>query len=99
MNRFVAGVVAMALLLMVTIEARPVPGKSASADNMQGSYRFERNGWIYVHVEGPPERMGYQHGYLLAREIGDLLSVIKPMWMHMTDRDVDSIQRCHEAGG
>jgi len=87
MNRFVAGVVAMALLLMVTIEARPVPGKSASADNMQGSYRFERNGWIYVHVEGPPERMGYQHGYLLAREIGDLLSVIKPMWMHTTHRD------------
>ena len=87
MNRVFAGAVAVALLLMVTIEARPISGKSASADNMQGSYRFERNGWIYVHVEGPPERMGYQHGYLLAHEIADLLSVIKPMWMHTTHRD------------
>jgi len=87
MNRVFAGAAAVALLLMVTIEARPISGKSASADNMQGSYRFERNGWIYVHVEGPPERMGYQHGYLLAHEIADLLSVIKPMWMHTTHRD------------
>jgi hypothetical protein len=87
MNRLLTAAVAVALLLMMTIEARPISGKSASADNMQGSYRFERNGWIYVHVEGPPERMGYQHGYLLAQEIGDLLSVIKPMWMHTTHRD------------
>jgi hypothetical protein len=35
MNRIFAGAVAAALLLMVTIEARPAPGKSASADNMQ----------------------------------------------------------------
>ena len=22
-------------------------------DRLKGSYRFERNGWIYVHLEGP----------------------------------------------
>src|SRR5262249_18853234 len=40
--------------------------------DLKGSYRFERNGWIYVHLEGAPSRVGYQHGYLLAPEIGDL---------------------------
>ena len=43
-----------------------------------GSYRFERAGWIYVHLEGSPEQIGYQHGSLLAHEIADFLRVIKP---------------------
>ncbi len=86
MNRSFAGALAVALLLIVAIQIDPLSGKSGAVDNMQGSYRLERNGWIYVHVEGPPERLGYQHGYLLAQEIGDLLSVIKPMWLHTTHR-------------
>ena len=40
---------------------------------LDGSYRFERNGWIYVHLEGPPDRVGYQHGYHLSEEVSDLL--------------------------
>jgi hypothetical protein len=39
---------------------------------MQTSSRTENNGWIFVHLEGPPEVIGYQHGYLLADEILDL---------------------------
>jgi dipeptidyl aminopeptidase/acylaminoacyl peptidase len=40
----------------------------------QGSgYRFERNGWIYVHIEGEPEERGYQHGYLLAPELAEII--------------------------
>ena len=45
---------------------------------LRGSYRFERDGWIYVHLEGPPEQIGFQHGSLLANEIADFLRVIKP---------------------
>src|SRR5580704_3565902 len=30
------------------------------------AYRFERGGWIYVHLEGAPHDIGYQHGFLLA---------------------------------
>src|SRR5205085_6224843 len=26
-------------------------------DRMRGSYRFDRNGWIYVHLEGSPEQI------------------------------------------
>ena len=34
--------------------------------------RSEKNGWIIIHLEGSPEVIGYQHGYLLANEILDL---------------------------
>src|SRR5215471_6883003 len=56
-------------------------------DRTRGSYRFERNGWIYVHLEGSPEQIGYQHGKLLAKEIEDLLRVTKPFLQHETKRD------------
>src|SRR5713101_3845896 len=56
-------------------------------DRLKGSYRFESNGWIYVHLEGAPEQIGYQHGKLLAKEIDDLLRVLKPFLHHETKRD------------
>ena len=59
-----------------TPDQRPAKGQisgKGAADNarLKGAYRFDRNGWVYVHLEGSPERIGYQHGYLLAREIED----------------------------
>jgi hypothetical protein len=33
------------------------------------AYRYPRGGWLYVHIEGAPYERGYQHGYLLAKEI------------------------------
>jgi len=39
--------------------------------SLAGSFRKEVNGWIYVHVEGRPYQLGYQHGYLLADEIAN----------------------------
>ena len=59
----------------------------AEDDRLKGSYRFERNGWIYVHLEGAPEQIGYQHGRLLAKETEDLLRVLKPFLHHETKRD------------
>lgn len=58
-------------------------------DRLKGSYRLERNGWIYVHLEGSPEQIGYQHGKLLAKEIADLLRVTKPFLEHETRRKWD----------
>jgi hypothetical protein len=34
--------------------------------------RYEKDGWIFVHLEGTPEEIGYQHGNLLAAEIINL---------------------------
>jgi Phospholipase B len=53
---------------------------------MRGS-RADKNGWIFVHLEGSPPQVGYQHGYLLAPEIADLLGVCKPYLEKTTKRD------------
>ncbi len=39
--------------------------------------RQDRNGWVYLHIEGKPFARGFQHGYLLAKEIAESLRVDK----------------------
>ncbi len=38
------------------------------------AYRYPNGGWIYLHIEGKPYERGYQHGYLMAREIPEYLT-------------------------
>src|SRR5580698_7756798 len=38
------------------------------------AYRYPAAGWIYLHIEGKPYDRGYQHGYLMAREIPEYLA-------------------------
>jgi hypothetical protein len=62
--------------------------KTASTDpRLAKAYRFERGGWTYVHLEGSPEEIGFQHGYLLAPEIEDALKVVQLLDTHQTKRD------------
>jgi len=49
--------------------------------------RHEKNGWIYVHIEGTPRERGFQHGYLLAKEIKEALRVIRRVWEYRTATD------------
>jgi hypothetical protein len=49
--------------------------------------RFERGGWIYLHVEGEARERGFQHGYLLAREIADALRTTRVSWQHQSAMD------------
>lgn len=37
------------------------------------AYRYPSGGWIYLHIEGKPYERGYQHGYLMAREISQYI--------------------------
>jgi hypothetical protein len=48
-----------------------------SDPRLKGAYRLPpHNGWTFVHLEGSPAEIGFQHGYLLAPEIEDGLRVI-----------------------
>ena len=49
--------------------------------------RTEKNGWIRIHLEGSPDVIGFQHGYLLAGEIMDLRGAIEVRNLQMTGRD------------
>lgn len=63
-------------------------GRSAQSGDtrLARAYRFERGEWVYVHLEGPPENIGYQHGYLLAPEIADAFDAIKLIDTHTSER-------------
>src|SRR6266576_5920371 len=75
---------ALSITAIVLAQWKPT---RAEDDRLKGSYRFERNGWIYVHLEGSPDKIGYQHGSLLAQETQDLLRVLKPFLQHETKHD------------
>jgi hypothetical protein len=51
--------------------------KPKTHDPLAGSSREDKNGWIYVHLTGSPHDVGYQHGYLVAKEIDTLLKVFQ----------------------
>ena len=55
---------------------------------LKGSFRRpDRNGWVYVHLEGPPKQLGYQHGYLLAPEIEEDQKIIAMLLERDTKQD------------
>lgn len=51
------------------------------------SYRFQESGWTYVHLEGTPGQIGFQHGYLLARQIEDNVHVYAVEAPHLYKKD------------
>ena len=46
--------------------------------------RHERAGWTYLRIQGSPRERGFQHGYLLAREIADSLRVRSKVWEYQS---------------
>jgi hypothetical protein len=36
-------------------------------------YRYNIQGWVYIHIEGTPYERGYQYGSLAAPEIIDMI--------------------------
>lgn len=61
---------------------------SAPAASLKNSSRkAERNGWIYVHLEGSPAEIGFQNGFHLAREIKELQKILALELKHDTGKD------------
>ena len=79
-NRIVSWLVVLSL---VVIMAFSFSGCTATVDDAGGitqqgnGYRFDKNGWIYIHIEGTPHEMGFQHGYLVAPELEEILRSLK----------------------
>src|SRR5215472_8993682 len=73
-------------------------GKRSASTSAQDAilakaYRFENGVWIYVHLEGSPHDIGYQHGYLLAPEIGEAFAAVSLQMTHTTQRDWEFFRR------
>ncbi len=80
----------LSLLLMLGFTAAvPCFAKGPGNSSAAPGYRFQKGGWTYVHLEGTPAQIGFQHGSLLAAEIEDLVNVYKVETLHDTKRDWD----------
>src|SRR3984957_13261516 len=79
---FAAWIVGMGLTSMCTAQS----AQGASDPRLHKAYRFQRGGWTYVHLEGPPADIGFQHGYLLEPEIADAFAAIKLFDTHTRRR-------------
>ncbi|MEZ2336528.1 C45 family autoproteolytic acyltransferase/hydrolase [Mucilaginibacter sp. RCC_168] len=65
--------ITIALICSLLFSCKP---EAKPHDRMGKASRADKNGWIYLHIEGSPADMGYQHGYLLYKEIDTLLKVM-----------------------
>jgi hypothetical protein len=71
-------------LLADEVAAGPTPEQQQW---LAKAHRFERHGWIYVHLEGEAAARGFQAGYLLAPEIARGLSTSRVSWKHLSGMD------------
>jgi hypothetical protein len=46
--------------------------------------RHAKEGWVYLHCEGTPRVRGFQHGYLMAREIRESLRITRGVWEYQS---------------
>jgi hypothetical protein len=75
------------MLSTLTLIASVPAHSAAQTASKDPSYRVNHGGWAFVHLEGTPAEIGYQHGRLLSAEIEDLVKVIKLESTHATRRD------------
>lgn len=61
--------------------------QSGNETKLKGAYRFDRANWAFVHLEGSPSQIGFQHGSLLSKEIADAFEAVKYKDTHRTKRD------------
>jgi len=53
------------------------------------AYRYDKNGWIFLHIEGGPFERGFQRGYLTANEIDEFLHTLSYVRKFQTAKDLD----------
>jgi hypothetical protein len=88
LNQLVRGGIVAVALLVMTCAAHASGATAGQSDaRLQKAYRFQRGGWTYVHLEGSPAEVGFQHGYLLAPDIADAFEAIKLFDTRETQRD------------
>ena len=56
-------------------------------DRLSKASREDKNGWIYVHLEGSPSDIGFQHGQLLADQIDTSIQAVAWLFDHETHRN------------
>ena len=89
-----SGIMIRTAAFLVTLTLALSAAPSHRARDAQTDARLKKafrkppqNGWIYVHLEGSPSEIGFQHGYLLAAEIEDAKKTIALGLTHDSKKD------------
>jgi hypothetical protein len=77
-------IITCSALAIVLYSCSTAPDKK---DRLAKASREDKNGWIYLHAEGSPADIGYQHGYLLANDIDTSIQAVSFLLQHDTHRD------------
>ncbi len=80
------------IILLLSALLYPAWGQSQTANQLTNEQkawlskanRHEKNGWIYLHIEGSPEERGFQHGYLFSKEIKESIRILSEGWKYQT---------------
>jgi hypothetical protein len=82
--RLIRALAGVAFVFAIAYAARQPQADS----RLKGAFRKPaENGWTYVHLEGTPAEIGYQHGFLLAAEIADAQKVVALELKHDNKKD------------
>lgn len=53
------------------------------------AFRYDKNGWVYLHIEGKPFERGFQRGYLTANELSELKNTLAYLTKYDTGKEID----------
>lgn len=75
------------VILLICCLTVTASGMTHSPDGK--GYRFLKDGWTYLHIEGAPYERGYQHGYLMAPELAEVKNTLQYITYHDTGMELD----------
>lgn len=86
--------------LLVSCQKSPQDASLREKTHFDKGYRYEKNGWVFIHAEGKPYEIGLQQGYLLADRFKEAIRVYTYMSMQLTGMDysffVDQAVKLHK---
>jgi hypothetical protein len=77
----------LAALSIMTVISLAQGTKALTPEQQQllsAGHRSQKDGWTFVHVEGGARARGFQHGYLLAKEIKDAVRQTRKVWEYQS---------------
>ena len=80
-------IIAALFIFILSYCSAPVQHPEEKKDRMSKASREDNNGWIYVHLEGSPADIGFQHGQLLADQIDTSIQSVAWLFEHETHRN------------
>ena len=66
-------IVSSTFISFTSINVKSLQKQNNSINYYDKGYRYNIQGWVYLHIEGEPYERGYQYGYLASNEIIDMI--------------------------